>query len=143
MTDVHDPHSRKRLHAPSKVNFPGELLFDRVARAVCDAECLPRKELYESWEVARRTRRRFKGGRVVDLACGHGVVAQLMVLLDKGGCPGGVAVDRKLPPCAFEVQASLVAAFPQLADKVELVRGDVEDVDVGPTAWWRRTRAAA
>ncbi|MEQ8278634.1 MAG: methyltransferase domain-containing protein [Deltaproteobacteria bacterium] len=124
----HDPHSRKRLHKPSKVAFTGEHLFDRVARAVCDAECLPRKELYESWEVARRARRRFKGGRVVDLACGHGVVAHLMVLLDKGGGSGAVAVDRKLPPCAFAVQASLVEAFPQLANRVELLQGDVEDV---------------
>lgn len=133
MTEAHDPHSRKRLHKPSKIHFEGDHLFARVARAVCDAECLPRKELYESWEVARRTRRRFKGGRVVDLACGHGVVAHLMVLLDKGDCAGGIAVDRKLPPCAFEVQASLVRAFPQLDRKVELVRGDVEDVSLGPT----------
>ncbi len=25
----------------------------RIARAVCEAECLPRKELFEAWEVAR------------------------------------------------------------------------------------------
>ena len=49
--------------------FPSDTLFDRIARVVCRADCLPRKELYEAWEVARRVRRRFRGGRVVD--CGE------------------------------------------------------------------------
>lgn len=126
MTTPHDPHSRKRLHKPSKVAFTGEQLFDRVARAVCDAECLPRKELYESWEMARRVRRRFKGGRVVDLACGHGLVAYLMLLLDKHSTEA-IGVDRRIPPCAHAVGASLVEAFPRLADRVTLVRGRIED----------------
>jgi hypothetical protein len=32
--------------------FPGDGVFDRVARAVCVANCLPRKELFETWEAA-------------------------------------------------------------------------------------------
>ena len=55
------------------------------------AEVLPRKELYEAWEVARRTRRRCRGGRVVDVAGGHGLLAHLMLLLDdtSAGRAGG------------------------------------------------------
>ena len=56
-------------------------MFERIAREVCQAECVPRKELYEAWEVARRARRRFRGGRVVDLACGHALVAHILLLL--------------------------------------------------------------
>ena len=41
----------------------GGSLFDRLGRAVCEAGCLPRKELYEAWEVARRVRRWCRGGR--------------------------------------------------------------------------------
>ena len=67
-----DLSSRSRLTRRDLPRFTGETLFDRVARVVCEAECLPRKELYEAWEVARRVRRRMRGGRVVDLACGHG-----------------------------------------------------------------------
>jgi hypothetical protein len=37
---------------------------------------VPRKELFETWEIARRARRRFRGGRVVDMAAGHGLLAQ-------------------------------------------------------------------
>ena len=66
-----DHASRNRLTDRQLDRFPGENLFDRIARAVCRAGCLPRKELYEAWEVARRVRRRFGGGRVVNLACGH------------------------------------------------------------------------
>ena len=56
------PSSRGRLTARDLDRFPGATLFDRVARAVCQAGCLPRKELYEAWEVARRVRRLFRGG---------------------------------------------------------------------------------
>ena len=55
---------------------------------------LPRKELYEAWEVARRTRRRCRGGRVVDVAGGHGLLAHAMLLLDDTS-PAAVVVN----PC--------------------------------------------
>ncbi len=77
-----DRSSRNRLTDRRLDQFAGDTLFDAIGRAVCRAGCLPRKELYEAWEVARRVRRRFRGGRVVDLACGHGMLAQVLLLLD-------------------------------------------------------------
>ena len=74
--------SRARLTPRALPLFQDDTLLHRVARVVCRADCLPRKELFESWEVARRVRRRFRGGRVVDLACGHGLLAYLLLLLD-------------------------------------------------------------
>ena len=74
--------SAGRLTARDLGRFPAETLLDRVGRAVCHAGCLPRKELYEAWETARRVRRLFRGGRVVDLAAGHGLLAHLMLILD-------------------------------------------------------------
>src|SRR5688572_25258638 len=74
--------SKNRLTLRSLALFDGETLFHRIARALCRAECICRKELFESWEVARRVRRRFRGGRVVDLCAGHGLVGQIMLLLD-------------------------------------------------------------
>src|SRR5687768_14897037 len=62
------PASRARLTRHDLGRFPDDTLFDRLARAICEAGCLPRKELYEAWEVARRTRRIFRGGRVLDIA---------------------------------------------------------------------------
>ena len=86
------PSSRNRLTRHDLGRFAGTTLFDRVARVLCAAECLPRKELYEAWEVARRARRQFRGGRVVDVAGGHGVLAALMLLLDRTS-PEAIVVD--------------------------------------------------
>jgi hypothetical protein len=46
------PSSKARLTGHDLDRFQGETLFDRIARATCEAGCLPRKELYEAWEVA-------------------------------------------------------------------------------------------
>lgn len=117
--------TRKRLRAGSKVHFPGDRLFDRVARACCDAECLARKELYEAWETARRVRRRFRGGRIVDLAAGHGLVAQLGLLLDPEA-PEGIAVDPRPPASAPRLEAALAARFGSLKDRYTRVQAPLD-----------------
>lgn len=127
----HDLHSKKRLGPGALSNFPGDTLFERIARAVCRAEILPRKELYESWEVARRVRRRFRGGRVVDLACGHGLIAHIMLILDDTS-PSALAVDRRLPDSAFAIAEALTAEWPRLGGRVTLSTGKIRDVDLGP-----------
>lgn len=119
--------SRSRLSSHDLHRFQGSTLFDRVARSLCAADCVPRKELYEAWEVARRTRRRFRGGRVLDLACGHGLLAQLLLLLDDSS-PDALAVDSKLPPSAFRVAECLSREWPRLAGRVRLVQAELESV---------------
>lgn len=121
--------SRGRLTDRDLGRFPGDTLFDRLARAVCHAGCLPRKELYEAWEVARRTRRLFRGGRVIDLAAGHGVLAQVMLLLDNSS-PRAVAVDRILPASSPRLHAALTAAWPRLAGRISFVEGALDAVEL-------------
>jgi hypothetical protein len=116
-----DRGRRSRLTPRDLGRFQGDTLFDRIARAVCRAETLPRRELYESWEVARRARRRIRGGRVLDLARGHGLVAHIMLLLDATS-PSARAIDRKIPPSAERLHAELVAAFPRLTGRVVFER---------------------
>lgn len=122
-----DPSSRVRLKPTTARHFTGDTLFDRVARVVCDANCLPRKELYESWEVARRARRRLHGGRVVDLACGHGLVAHLMLLLDDRS-PSALCVDKKLSPSAQRLSSALMSAWPRLEGRVHFEERSIDDV---------------
>jgi len=119
--------SRNRLTEYQLARFSGTTLFDRVARAVCRAGCLPRKELFEAWEVARRLRRRCRGGRIVDLACGHGLAATLLLLLDDSS-PEALGIDRRLPPSAAKLQAVLNHEWPRLAGRVTLQAGEIEDV---------------
>lgn len=126
-----DPSSRDRMGPHLLGFFPEETLFHRVARAVCRAGCLPRKELYESWEVARRTRRRFRGGRVVDLCCGHGLLAHLLLLLD-GTSDKAIAVDLAVPPSAERLSAALSTEWPKLEGRVRFVAGDALEVPLLP-----------
>jgi hypothetical protein len=125
---VFDPSSKSRLTRHDLGRFAGASLFDRIARVVCGAGCLPRKELFEAWEVARRVRRRFRGGRVVDLCAGHGLLGQIMLVADDSS-PDAVIVDRVLPASASALAAALADEWPRLRGRVlfrEAAIGDVE-----------------
>ncbi|MFN7959175.1 MAG: methyltransferase [Holophagaceae bacterium] len=126
-----DRSSRNRLTDKLLLQFAGDTLFDHLARAVCRAGCLPRKELYEAWEVARRVRRRFRGRRVVDLACGHGLLALTLLLLDDRS-PEALAVDRGLPKSAAALEAALCAEWPRLRGRVRRVEADLSEVALDP-----------
>ena len=119
--------SANRLTSYDLGRFEGPSLFAKLGRAVCEAGCLPRKELFESWEMARRVRRRLRGGRVVDLAGGHGLLAQALLLLDDSS-PSAVVVDASLPPSAARLHASLVAVWPRLRDRVAFIEAALETV---------------
>jgi hypothetical protein len=121
--------SKTRLTNRDLGRFPSASLFDRIGRAVCSAGCLPRKELYEAWEVARRSRRLFRGGRVIDLGAGHALLAHIMLLLDDSS-PTAMAVDPALPKSASTLHQALVAAWPRLTGRVSFVRGGPDDVGI-------------
>src|SRR5207244_12921267 len=109
--------SRGRLTDYDLHRFPDDTLFHRLARTVCHAGCLPRKELFEAWETARRVRRLFRGGRVVDLGGGHGLLAQALLLLDDSSS-SALVVDKTLPPSSARLHQALVQEWPRLAGRV-------------------------
>ena len=121
------PASKGRLSDRDLGRFPGETLFDRIARAVCHAGCLPRKELYEAWEVARRARRLFRGGRIVDLGAGHGLLAQILMILDDTS-PSAIAVDSRLPASCAKLHAALLETWPRLKDRITFEEKAIEVV---------------
>lgn len=123
--------SRNRLNQRHLSRFDSDSLFDGLARAVCHAGCLPRKELYEAWEVGRRVRRRFRGGRVVDLACGHGLLAYTLLLLDNSS-PQALAVDLHLPESALTLAAALEEAWPRLRGRVRFEQQKIEQIVLTP-----------
>src|SRR5262245_25135116 len=126
------PSSRGRLTDRDIDRFPGHTLFHRVARTVCHAGCLPRKELYEAWEMARRVRRLFRGGRIIDLGAGHGLLAEIMLLLDDSS-PGALVVDKALPASAAKLYEAVAGAWPRLVGRVEFVTSAMDDVDLHST----------
>ncbi len=121
--------SRSRLTPQQQLLFPGSTLFDKIARAVCRAGTLPRKELYEAWEMAKRVRRKYRGGRVLDLACGHGLLAHIMLILDDSS-KIAIAVDRAIPKNAQKLSAALIDTWPRLNDRIVYRQIQIQDVDV-------------
>lgn len=127
-----DRSSRNRLNHRHLHLFEEDILFHRIARAVCRAGCLPRKELFEAWEMARRVRRRFRGGRIVDLACGHGLLGQILLLLDKKS-PQALAVDRRIPASAVTLAEALQDDWPHLKGQVQFVEEGIERIAFTPS----------
>ena len=121
------PSSKARLTSHDLTRFPDDTHFHRIARVVCAAGCLPRKELFEAWEVARRVRRRFRGGRIVDLCGGHGLLGQIMLLLDDSS-PEVLVVDRRLPPSSSTLAGALASEWPRLSGRVRLQQIPIEDM---------------
>src|SRR5438105_2128175 len=126
------PSSRGRLSDRDLDRFPGGTLFHRLARAVCHAGCLPRKELFEAWEMARRVRRLFRGGRVVDLGGGHGLLAQIMLLLDDSS-PNALVVDKTLPASSAKLHDVLGQTWPRLSGRITFVPCALEGIEILPT----------
>ncbi|MGE5198156.1 MAG: methyltransferase [Rhodospirillaceae bacterium] len=126
------PSSRARLTERDLGRFPGVTLFDRLGRAACRAGCLPRKELYEAWEVARRVRRLFRGGRIVDLGGGHGLLAQALLILDDSS-PAALVVDKAVPPSAERLHHALVQAWERIGGRVEFLGAGLDRVEIRGT----------
>jgi hypothetical protein len=128
--------SRSRLLPHSAELFPADTLFGKIARVLARASCVPRKELFESWEVAKRTQRRLsrtklRPKRIVDLACGHGITGAILALIEPD-IEQVLAIDLKLPPCAAKSLREMEAAFPQLVGRYEAREASIEDIALTP-----------
>ena len=123
--------TKSRLTPKQLSVFPGNTLSDKIARAVCRAGTLPGKEMFEAWEVARRVRRKFRGGRVVDLACGHGLLAHIMLLLDDSSAEA-LAVDLDFTQNAFRLSEIIVERWPRLRNRIHYLTSRVEEIELGP-----------
>ena len=112
--------------------FVGDTLFERIGRVVCQVGRLPRKELYEAWEVARRVRRVCRGGRVLDVAGGHSLLAHMMLLLDDSSSEA-LVVDPAPPPSGAVLYDGFVAEWPRLQGRVTFVPQDIRTFAIQPT----------
>jgi hypothetical protein len=124
--------SKNRLTPHDLARFPADTLFDRIGRVVCGVGRLPRKELFEAWAVARRVRRRCRGGRVVDVAGGHGLLAHLMLLLDDSS-PDARVVDPAPADSSIALHEAFAAEWPRLRGRIAVVAEDVRHLALEPT----------
>ena len=82
--------------------------------------------------MARRVRRLFRGGRILDLGGGHGLLAQALLLLDDSS-PCALVVDKAVPPSAAKLHEVLREAWPRLTGRVTFVTGELDTVVVERT----------
>lgn len=123
--------TKSRLTEKQLDNFPGNTLFDKLARTVCLAGTLPGKELFEAWEVARRIRRKYRGGRIVDLACGHGLLAHIMLLLDDSSAEA-LAVDLEFNQNTKRLSQIIIDRWPRLKNRIHYRKARIEDIKLTP-----------
>ena len=79
--------------------------------------------------MGRRVRRRLRGGRVVDFGGGHGLLAQVLLLLDDSS-PSAIVVDKALPLSSAAVHDALRRTWPRLAGRVAFVALPMDHVPV-------------
>ena len=126
------PGAHGRLTNHDLGRFSGDTLFDKIGRVVCGVNRLRRKELYEAWAVARRVRRWCRGGRVVDVAGGHGLLAHVLLLLDDSS-PHALVVDPSPPASSRLLHDAVVAAWPRLQGRVSFLERDLAGVTIAAT----------
>ncbi len=70
---------------------------------------------------------------MIDLACGHGLVAHLMLVLDDTS-PIAHAVDTRIPDSAAVLGAELARTWPRLAGRVVFEERPLSEVAIGSDA---------
>jgi hypothetical protein len=77
--------------------------------------------------MARRVRRRFRGGRIVDLAAGHGLLSHILMLLDDSSAEA-LMVDTAPPPSAGRLHSVMNEAWPRLQGRLTFVSSALDSV---------------
>jgi hypothetical protein len=124
-----DKSSHNVLNQYTAKRLLGETLFARIGRAVCEAECLPRKEFYEAWEVAKRVRRHMRGGEVIELAAGHGLLSAMLIILDDTA-PNATCVDIEQPPSHRKIIRALEHRWPRLKGRISYQERRIEETPI-------------
>jgi hypothetical protein len=124
-----DKSSHNVLNKYTAKRLSGDTLFARIGRAVCEAECLPRKEFYEAWEVAKRVRRHMRGGEVIELAAGHGLLSAMLIILDDT-TPHATCVDIKQPSSNRKIMEVLEHRWPRLKGRIRYEEKCIEDIPI-------------
>ena len=69
------------------------------------------------------------GGRVLDLGGGHGLLAQVMLLLDDSS-PNALVIDKTLPASSAKLHDCIVETWPRLAGRIAFVASAIEDIEI-------------
>lgn len=121
--------SRNQLNRFSAKLIKGTSLFDNIARAVCEAECLPKKELFESWEAAKRIKSKIRGGTILELAAGHGLLSAILILLDDS-FHSAMCIDTSKPESHAKLMHVMEKHWPRLKGRIKYLQQPIKETSV-------------
>ena len=67
----------------------------------------------------------------MDLACGHGLLAHIMLILDDSS-EIAIAVDKNIPVNAENLSKTLISAWPRLQNRIIYKNISIQEVDIQP-----------
>ena len=125
-------HNNNSLQPRHVEEFNGNTLFDQFARAVCESNCVPRKELFETWATALHVHDFFpEDWRFADLACGHGLLSWALLLLNMERT--AICIDRRMPKSADKIRNVMIQKWPNLDERWNFIEGKLESIEPAPS----------
>jgi hypothetical protein len=111
---------RKRMDERVAALLPGDGLPERIFRELGRLKALNIKEVFESFELFERIRRRVRAPVVADLCAGHGLTGILFAAFERS-VDGVVLLDQRRPSNHDRVMEAVVAVAPWVAEKTRYV----------------------
>jgi Methyltransferase domain len=130
----HDRPSRSLLQRRHATEFPDNTPFQSFARLVCQANVVPRKELFEVWATALYLQDQFpKSRRLADLCCGHSLLSFAWMALEdddesNSTSRTAVCIDQRMPDSAEQVARVMFQQFPEWESRWDFVEGKLDSI---------------
>ncbi len=67
----------------------------------------------------------------MDLACGHGLLAHILLILDDSSATA-IAVDNKIPLNAARISETLIASWPRLTNRITYEEMNIKEITILP-----------
>lgn len=114
------PLAGKRVRIDPRIDqaFEGDGLPERLVRALSQRRAVIVKEIFESFELFARVRKRVRAPVVADLCCGHGLTGALFAVFEPT-VEHVILLDMKKPKSTAVIMEALAEVAPWALDKIE------------------------
>lgn len=119
---------RRRIASDDAHIFGGDGLPDRIAAALVRRRAIDLKEIFESFEVFERTRRRLRRAHVVDACAGHGLTGMLYAVFEPR-VESVTLVDMSRPQSHAIVRECIGAVAPWAVEKTRYLEQKLQHVE--------------
>lgn len=109
--------------------LPGILCLIKLQGLFVESVFYPERSCMKRGKWQKESDENTGGGRVLDLACGHGLLAHIMMILDDSSL-NAIAVDRQIPKNAEKLSESLIESWPRLKDRIQFKEKSIEELTI-------------